>query len=63
MIQRLGYLQQLGVNAIWLTSIYPSPQKDFGYDISNYEAIDPMYGQWLILTAFWQPPRLITSGC
>ena len=43
-IQRLGYLQNLGVNAIWLTPIYPSPQKDFGYDISNYEAIDPMFG-------------------
>lgn len=43
-IQRLGYLQKLGVNAVWLTPIYPSPQKDFGYDISNYEAIDPMYG-------------------
>ncbi len=43
-IERLGYLQNLGVNAIWLTPIYPSPQKDFGYDISNYEAIDPMYG-------------------
>jgi alpha-glucosidase len=43
-IERLGYLQKLGVNAIWLTPIYPSPQVDFGYDISNYEAIDPMYG-------------------
>ena len=43
-IQRLGYLQGLRVNAIWLTPIYPSPQKDFGYDISNYEAIDPMFG-------------------
>ncbi len=42
--QRLGYLQNLGVDAIWLTPIYPSPQVDFGYDISNYEAIDPMYG-------------------
>ncbi|MGO8718204.1 MAG: glycoside hydrolase family 13 protein [Acidobacteriaceae bacterium] len=41
---RLDYLQGLGVNAIWLTPIYPSPQHDFGYDISNYEAIDPMYG-------------------
>lgn len=41
---RLDYLQKLGVNAIWLTPIYPSPQHDFGYDISNYEAIDPMYG-------------------
>jgi alpha-glucosidase len=41
---RLDYLQNVGVNAIWLTPIYPSPQHDFGYDISNYEAIDPMYG-------------------
>ncbi|MEO6965313.1 MAG: alpha-amylase family glycosyl hydrolase, partial [Acidobacteriaceae bacterium] len=43
-VQRLDYLQDLRVNAIWLTPIYPSPQKDFGYDISNYEAIDPMFG-------------------
>ncbi len=41
---RLDYLQKLGVNAIWLTPIYPSPQVDFGYDISDYEAIDPQYG-------------------
>jgi alpha-glucosidase len=43
-VERLGYLQDLGVNAVWLTPIYPSPLKDFGYDISNYEAIDPLYG-------------------
>jgi alpha-glucosidase len=42
--QRLDYLQQLGVDAIWLTPIYPSPQADFGYDISDYTAIDPQYG-------------------
>jgi alpha-glucosidase len=42
--QRLGYLQKLGVDAIWLTPIYPSPQVDFGYDIANYKAINPMYG-------------------
>jgi alpha-glucosidase len=41
---RLDYLKVLGVDAIWLTPIYPSPQVDFGYDISNYEAIDPKYG-------------------
>ena len=41
---RLDYLQALGVNAIWLTPIYPSPQVDFGYDISDYTAIDPKYG-------------------
>ena len=42
--ERLGYLQSLGVNAIWLAPIYPSPQVDFGYDISDYENIDPQYG-------------------
>ena len=42
--QRLDYLQSLGVNAIWLSPIYPSPQVDFGYDISDYENIDPQYG-------------------
>ncbi len=42
--ERLGYLQSLGVNTIWLTPIYPSPQVDFGYDISNYYNIDPRYG-------------------
>jgi len=42
--QRLDYLQSLGVDAIWLTPIYPSPQVDFGYDISDYENVDPQYG-------------------
>ncbi|HTX40831.1 MAG TPA: alpha-glucosidase [Acidobacteriaceae bacterium] len=41
---RLDYLQRLGINAIWLTPIYPSPQVDFGYDISDYYSIDPQYG-------------------
>jgi alpha-glucosidase len=41
---RLDYLHTLGVNAVWLSPIYPSPQVDFGYDISNYEAIDSQYG-------------------
>jgi alpha-glucosidase len=41
---RLDYLKDLGVDAIWLTPVYPSPQADFGYDISDYENIDPQYG-------------------
>jgi len=41
---KLDYLQQLGVDAIWITPCYPSPQVDFGYDVSDYENIDPMYG-------------------
>jgi alpha-glucosidase len=42
--QRLDYLQKLGIDAIWLTPIYPSPQVDFGYDISDYTNIDSQYG-------------------
>jgi alpha-glucosidase len=42
--QRLDYLQELGVDAIWIAPFYPSPQVDFGYDVSDYEAIDPQYG-------------------
>ncbi|HEX4036819.1 MAG TPA: alpha-glucosidase [Acidobacteriaceae bacterium] len=41
---RLDYLKSLGIDAIWLTPIYPSPQVDFGYDISDYNNIDSQYG-------------------
>ena len=41
---KLDYLKKLGVDAIWLTPCYPSPQVDFGYDISNYTEIAPEYG-------------------
>jgi alpha-glucosidase len=41
---RLDYLKDLGVDAIWISPMYPSPQVDFGYDISNYEAVDSQYG-------------------
>jgi alpha-glucosidase len=41
---KLDYLHDLGITAIWITPCFPSPQVDFGYDVSDYEAIDPMYG-------------------
>jgi alpha-glucosidase len=41
---KLDYLKNLGVDAIWITPCFPSPQVDFGYDVSDYENIDPMYG-------------------
>jgi len=41
---KLDYLQALGVDAIWITPCFPSPQVDFGYDVSDYEDIDKMYG-------------------
>ena len=42
--QRLDYLKTLGVDALWLTPFYISPQIDNGYDVANYTAIDPAYG-------------------
>jgi alpha-glucosidase len=42
--RRLDYLKTLGVGAVWLTPVYPSPMVDNGYDISDYTAIDPSYG-------------------
>lgn len=43
-IERLDYLEKLGINAIWLSPVYQSPNDDNGYDISDYEAIHPEFG-------------------
>jgi alpha-glucosidase len=43
-VEHLDYLQRVGVDGIWLTPVYPSPNVDFGYDISDYFAINPEYG-------------------
>lgn len=43
-IKRLDYLEKLGVGTIWLSPVYQSPNFDYGYDISDYEAINPEYG-------------------
>ena len=43
-LQRLDYLSWLGVDAVWISPIYPSPMADFGYDISDYTAIHPLFG-------------------
>jgi maltose alpha-D-glucosyltransferase/alpha-amylase len=42
--QRLDYIQELGVNAIWLMPFFPSPLRDDGYDISDYRSVHPSYG-------------------
>jgi alpha-glucosidase len=42
--RRLPYLAELGIDAIWLSPIFPSPMADFGYDISDYTGIDPVFG-------------------
>jgi maltose alpha-D-glucosyltransferase/alpha-amylase len=45
LIEKLPYLQELGVSAIWLLPFYPSPLRDDGYDIADYEDVNPMYGR------------------
>ena len=42
--RRLGHLQDLGVDAVWISPIFVSPMADFGYDIADYRAIDPLFG-------------------
>ena len=41
---RLGYLAELGVDALWISPFFPSPMKDFGYDVSDYRGVDPLFG-------------------
>ena len=41
---KISYLRNLGIDAIWITPCFPSPQVDFGYDVSNYLDVDPVYG-------------------
>ncbi|MDF9434199.1 alpha-amylase family glycosyl hydrolase [Chromohalobacter israelensis] len=43
-IERLDYIAALGVDAIWLSPFFTSPMKDFGYDVSDYRGVDPMFG-------------------
>ncbi|MFD4928658.1 alpha,alpha-phosphotrehalase [Peribacillus butanolivorans] len=63
-IEKLAYLNELGVDVIWLTPIYKSPQKDNGYDISDYYSIDEEYGSMrdfedLVAAAHEQGIRII----
>src|SRR5476651_1896928 len=41
---KLEYVASLGVDAIWLSPFFASPMKDFGYDVSDYRAVDPIFG-------------------
>lgn len=42
--EKVSYFKTIGVGAVWLSPIFLSPQNDFGYDISDYKEIDPLYG-------------------
>jgi alpha-glucosidase len=44
-VSRLDQLERLGVDAVWLTPIYPSPMRDFGYDVTDHCAVDPLFGR------------------
>ena len=52
LMQRLDYVQSLGVTAIWLLPFYPSPLRDDGYDIADYRSINPAYGDMRRLPRF-----------
>ncbi|WP_422055681.1 alpha-amylase family glycosyl hydrolase [Sphingomonas sp.] len=52
---RLDYLVALGIDAIWLSPVFPSPMKDFGYDVADYCAIEPMFGDLAVFD------RLLTA--
>ena len=43
-VQRLDYLRWLGVDAMWISPFYPSPMRDFGYDVTDHQAVDRVYG-------------------
>ena len=59
-LSKLDYLQRLGVGALWLSPVYPSPNRDNGYDISDYCAIHPNYGTMDDMLAL--PLVLILAG-
>ena len=44
LLARLDHLERLGVDAVWLSPVYPSPMKDFGYDVADYCGVDPRFG-------------------
>src|ERR1044072_9477286 len=50
-VQRLPYLVELGIDAVWLSPVFRSPMADFGYDVSDYRDVDPLFGQLADLDA------------
>ena len=55
--EKLDYLQELGVTALWLLPFYPSPMRDDGYDIADFKAINPVYGTLADFKAFMRAAR------
>ena len=53
-LEKLGYLEELGIQAIWLSPFYPSPMADFGYDVSDYCEVNPLFGDLATFDALLQ---------
>ena len=61
--QRLDYVRDLGVTAIWLMPFYPSPLRDDGYDIADYEGINPVLRRrWRSSAPSWRRPTSAACG-
>ncbi len=60
--QRLPYLADLGVDAVWITPFYPSPQHDHGYDVADYCDVDPLFGTLADFDAMWRGRTSSASG-
>lgn len=56
-IEKLDYLQELGVDYLWLTPFFPSPQRDNGYDVSDYRSVNPLFGTMEDLEALIRESR------
>src|SRR5689334_9474755 len=56
--QKLDYLQDLGITAVWILPFYPSPLKDDGYDIADYYTVNPIYGTMADFKAFLREAHL-----
>jgi alpha-glucosidase len=56
---KLDYVASLGVDAIWLSPFYPSPMKDFGYDVSDYRNVDPIFGSLAQFDALLERARAL----
>jgi glycosidase len=60
--QKLDYLEELGVTALWLLPFYPSPLKDDGYDIADYRRVNPDYGTLRDFRTFLKEAHARGSG-
>ena len=53
-VERMPYIASLGVDAVWISPFFTSPMKDFGYDVSDYCDVDPMFGSIAETVTLWK---------